>query len=436
MAALSLTDWEDSLKVQYSEAERAPLSFKKNVVLGTLPKERKGGGGQHFQQTIWRQAAGGGSASFSKAITNQYGSKLSSLDITRVPMYQLVSVGARVMLAGDRTDESVIKVTREFDGGFKELASKVERRLFRSSTGRIGQVKSTTTITSNVIILTSKADAWNVQQGDKIVFSTADGGGTVKSGGTSSGILTVSSVDRTAGTITTTGSDSSAEAGMATGDYIFIDGDYDTCISGFESWLPVDSRSTKLSTSFFGLTRSADPDRLGGIYYDATAENGDANDILVELESRVTEAGGEPDVVYCGTSYFKDLSKVWQHARVGFERVMVSASTSTSDGEPIIVNRLYPGIKAMVGSSMLTIMPTRHCPSDRLFMLQRDTWTLRHTGSGVPFFATEELGGEMLQVITTRSGQAEPNVEGWLMADLNLGCEAPGHNGVAKLPVA
>jgi hypothetical protein len=435
MAALTLTDWEDSLKEQYSESERAPLSFKKNVALGTLPKERKGGGGEHFRQTIWRQAPGGGSASFSKAITNQYGSKLSSLDITRVPMYQLVSVGARVMLAGDKVEESVQKVTREYDNGFKELSSKIERRLFRSSTGRIGQVKSTTTVTTDTIILVDKADAWNFQAGDKCQFSADDGGGAVHTGGTSSGILTVESVDRTAGTVKFTGSDNQAEAQVASGDFIFIDGDYDGCLSGFESWLPVDSRSTKLAASFFGLTRNVDSDRLGGIFYDATTENGDANDILVELESRVTEAGGEPDVVYCGTAYFKELSKVWMHARVGFERVMVSASSSTSDGEPIIVNRLYPGIKAMVGSSMLTIMPTRNCPSNRLWMLQRDTWTLRHTGSGIPFFATEELGGEMLQVITTRSGQTEPNVEGWLMADLNLGCEAPGHNGVAKLPV-
>lgn len=435
MAATALSDWTDSLKEMYSSTESKPLSFKKNVVLGTLPKERKNGGGEHFRQTISLAAPGGGSASFSKATTNQYGQHLVSLDITRKPMWQLVSVGARVMLAGDRSDEAVIKVSSQYDNGFKELAHKVERRLFRSSSGRIGKVKSTTTVTSATIILEDRADVWNFQKNDKIVFSTADGGGSVKSGGSLSGIATVLSVNRQAGTVLTAGSNLSSETGMAVGDFIFIDGDYDECISGFESWLPVDDRSTKLAASFFGLTRTADEDRLGGIYYDASTENGDENDILIELESRLTEAGGEPDIVYAPISYFKGLTKTWMQTRVGFERVMVSASDSTESGDPLIVSRLYPGIKAMVGSSMLTIMPTRNCPSNRLWMLQRDTWTIRHVGPGVPFFATEELGDEPLQVITTRSGQTEPVVEGWLMADLNLGCEAPCHNAVAKLPV-
>ena len=435
MSALTLTDWADSLKEMYSERESKPLSFKKNVVLGTLPKERKNGGGEHFKQTIYRQAAGGSSASFVKAAANQYGSKLSSLDITRVPMYQLVAVAARLMLAGDKTDESVIAVSKEYDNGFTELAHKVERRLLRSKTGRIGQVKSTTTVSTDVIILTDRADAWNFQAGDKIQFATADGGGAVRTTGTSSGILTVESVDRSAGTVKCTGADNNAEASIAVLDYIYQDGDYDGCIAGFESWLPVDDRDTKLGASFFGLTRSADPVRLGGVYYDASAADGDANDILIELESRVTEEGGEPDIVYAPISYFKDLTKVWMQARKGFEQVRVSASDRTSDGEPLIVSRLYPGIKAMVGGSMVTIVPTRHCPSNRLYMLQRDTWTIRHAGSGVPFFATEELGGDMLQVQTARSGQTDIQVEGWLMADLNLGCEAPGKNGVAKLAV-
>lgn len=434
MGALALSDWSDSLKEMYSERESKPLSFKKNVVLGTLPKERKNGGGEHFKQTIYRQAPGGGSASFSKAVSNQYGSKLSSLDITRVAMYQLVAVAARLMLAGEKTDESVIAVSREFDNGFTELAHKVERRLFRSKTGRIGRVKSTTTVTTDTIILDDRADVWNFQAGDKITFSADDGGGAVHTGGTSSGILTVESVDRRAGTVKCTGSDNSAEAQVAVNDYIFIDGDYDSCLAGFESWLPVDDRDTKLGASFFGLTRSTDSVRLGGVYYDATTDGGDENDILIELESQVTEEGGEPDIVYAPISFFKGLSKLWIKTRQGFERVQVSASDRTSDGEPLIVSRLYPGIRSMVGGSMLTIIPTRNCPSNRLYMLQRDTWTIRHAGSGIPMFATEELGGDMLQVQTARSGQTDIQVEGWLMADLNLGCEAPGKNGVAKLP--
>jgi hypothetical protein len=433
----SLTDWEASLKEMYSERESKPLSFAKNVLLGTLPKERKNGGGDYFVQNVYRQAAGGGSASFAKAKLNGYSSKISKLNITRVPMFQRVAVNAHLMLAGERTDESVVAVSKEFDNGFTELASKVERRLFRSASGRIGQVKSTTTVSTDTIILTDKADAWNFQEGDKLQFSATETGGAVHTGGTSSGILTVESIDYDAGTVKCTGADNSAEAQVAVLDYIYQDGDYDGCIAGLESWLPAGSgRSTALSTSFFGLTRSVAPQRLGGVYVDGTALGTDANGILIHLESEVTKHGGEPDLVICGTDFFRDLSQIWVTTRQGFERVAVSATDRMSNGEPLIVSRLYPGIKAMVGGSMVTIVPTRHCPSNRLYMLQRDTWTLRHVGSGVPMFATEELGGQMLQQDTWTSGQTDIEVVAWLAAYLNLGCEAPGKNGVALLPTS
>ena len=433
----SLTDWEASLKEMYSERETKPLSFADNVLLGTMPKERKNGGGDYFTQVVYRQAPGGGSGSFAKAKLNGYSSKLSKLNITRVPMWQRVAVNARLMLAGEKTDESVIAVSREFDNGFTELATKAERRLFRSASGRIGQVKSTTTVTTDTIILTDRADAWNFQAGDKCQFSATETGGAVRVGGTSSGILTVETVDYDAGTVKFTGADNQAEAGVAVLDFVYQDGDYDTCIAGLESWLPAGSgRTAALAASFFGLTRSVDPQRLGGIYVDGTALGGDANDIIIHLESEVVKHGGKPDICICPTDFFRDLAKIWVSTRQGFERVMVSASDKTSSGEPLIISRLYPGIKAMVGGSMLTIVPTRNCPSNRLYMLQRDTWTVRHVGSGIPMFATEELGGQMLQMDTWTSGQTDIEVVGWLMADFNLGCEAPGKNGVALLPTS
>lgn len=433
----SLTDWEASLKEMYGEADTKPLSFVDNVLLGTLPKERKKGGGDYFVQTVYRAAPGGGSGSFAKAKLNGYSSKISKLNITRVPMWQRVAVNARLMLAGEKTDESVHAVSKEFDNGFTELAGKAERRLFRSASGRIGQVKTTTTVSTDTIILTDKADAWNFQAGDKCQFSATETGGAVHTGGTSSGILTVETVDYDAGTIKCTGADNSAEAQVAVNDYIYQDGDYDACIAGLESWLPAGSgRTAALAASFYGLTRSVDPQRLGGIYVDGTALNGDANDILIHTEAELVKHGAKPDVVICPTDFFRDLAKIWRSERQGFERVMVSASDRTSSGDPLIISRLYPGIKAMVGGSMLTIIPTRNCPSNRLYMLQRDTWTIRHVGSGIPMFATEELGGQMLQMDTWTSGQTDIEVVAWLAADFNLGCEAPGKNAVVLLPTS
>jgi len=430
----TFSDWDASLKEMYGEKEVKSLAFVDNVLMGTFPKERSGG--DYFVQTVHTNAPGGSSASFTKAKSNGTASRQSKLNITRVSMFQRVGVDLHLMLSGDKASESVIRVSKEFDFGFQELSSKVERRLFRSTSGRIGKVKSTTTVTSATIILEDKADAFNFQPGDKLNFSTADGGGSVRAGGTLSGIATVSSVDYDAGTVLTAGANLSTETGMAVGDFIFQDGDYDSCIAGLESWLPVDDRSTKLAASFYGLTRSSNPQRLGGVYFDATQASLDANGIMIRLASELSKHGGKPDLVICPIDFFAELQQIWLTARKGFEMVEVSARDRTADGSELIISRLYPGMRALVGGFRVTIVPSRYCPSNRLYMLQRDTWTLRYVGDSVPCFALEQVGDSMLRVDTWTSGLTVPEVECWLAAYINLGCEAPGKNGVAKLPTA
>jgi hypothetical protein len=429
------TDWDASIKETYDERTVKCQAFVDNVLLGTLPKERSGG--EYFVQPIRYKAPGGSSASFSKAKTNGTASKTKKLNISRISMYQRVGVEVHLLLSADKKSESMVRVSEEFDDGFSELASKVERRLFRSSSGSIGQIKSTTTITSNTIILVDKADAFNFQEGDKIVASSADGGGSLRDSGDT---VTVSGVDYDAGTFTVSVADISAQitgisvsSNSPNGDYLFQDGDYDACISGLESWLPVTNRSTKLAASFFGMTRDVNPVRLGGVYVDGTTLGGDANDILIKLISEVTKHGGKTDLVLCNTDFFADLQRIWITTRQGFESVEVSASDKMSDGTPLVVSRLYPGMRAMIGGCRVTIVPTRSCPSSRVYALQRDTWTIRHVGSSVPCFMLEEVEGEMLRLDTTGT---EPEAEAWLAAFTQLGCSAPGKNGVAKVPVS
>lgn len=431
--ATSLTDWEPVLKEMYPHEEVLCMAFAKNVLLGTLPKERSGG--DYFVQPVWTQAPGGGSASMTSAKANGYGSKFSKLNITRIPMFQRVAVNAHLLAAGDRNEETVNKVSKEFDAGFKELAAKVNRRLYRSGTGSIGRVKGNTTVASTTIYLTDKADAWNAQIGDKIRFCTTDGG-ALHAGGTSSTTpATLTGVDTVNGTWTAGTADLSAEQQMALGDYIVLDGDgadgsTNVCLAGLEDWLPVTDRATKLAASFFGLTRSTRPERLGGVYVDGTQGNGNSNDILIKLITEVSRQEGETDLVLCPTDFLTDLTREWANMKLGWQNATVSARQGD-----LVISKLYKGIQAFVAGRDVTIMPDRHCPSNRLYALQTDTWTLRHAGPGIPFFANELTGGPMLREATWISGQTDIEVEAWLAGYGQLGCERPGHNGVAKLPM-
>lgn len=429
--ALSLTDWEPALKEMYTTKDVLCLAFKKNVLLGILPKERSGG--DYFVQPIWTQPPGGGSASMTKAKANGYGSKVSKLNITRVPMFQRVAVNAHLMAAGDRKEETTIRVSKEFDTGYKSLAQKIENRLFRAGTGVVGRVKGNTTVASTTIYLTDKADVFNFQIGDVIRFAATDGG-ALRVGGTASGIATVTGRSVQGSYITAGTADLSAETGMTLGDYIYHDGDgadgsTNVCVAGLEDWLPVTDRSTKLAASFFGLTRSTRPEDLGGVYIDGTSGNGDSNDILVNLLTEVDRMGGDPDVVICPTDYFTDLTRLWLNMKIQWQNVMVSGRQGD-----LVISKLYPGIQAFVAGRNVTIIPTRNCPSNRLYALTTDTWTVRHAGESLPMFANEITGGPMLREATWISGQTDIEVESWLAGYANLGCERPGHNGVAKLP--
>jgi hypothetical protein len=434
--AAGFTEWDASLKEVYDEREVKSLSYADNVALGLF--EKKQSGGDYFVQPVHYQGAGGASATLSVAKTNNTSSKIKKLNITRVAHFQKVSIELKLLLAASKKSESFIEAKKEFDFGFEELSAKFDQRLFRSSSGSIGQIKSTTTLASDTIILTDKADTYNFLEGGKIAFSSVDGGGSLRDSGD---VVEVEAVDYAAGTVTIVEADLATEiASVATGDYIFYEGDYDACMSGLEDWLPVTNRATKLAASFFGMTRTANTTRLGGVYVDATSLGLDANGILIKLVTDVVMNGskgrGKPDICLCPWSFFNDLQQIWLDARKGFESVKVSVSETMGDGSTLVISRLYPGMKAMVGGVELTIMPSRHCPTNRLYVLQRNTWTVHHVGRTLPCFPLEEVEGQNMRLNDTTSGQTDLEAMVWLAGYGNLGCSHPGNNGVAKLPTA
>lgn len=428
----AFADWDPQLKELYSEDHNKSLAYVDNVLLATVGKEQSGG--DYFVQTVRTRNPGGSSASFTKAKLNNTASSSFKMNIARVNQYQRIAINADLFVSAKKPSESIHSIAKEFDDGFKELGSKIERRLYRGKSGKIGQVASTTTVSGTTIILTDKADVWNFQKGDKIQLSTADGGGAVRTGGTLSGILTVASVDEQAGTVTTAGANMNTESGMAVLDYIFQDGDYDACMNGLEDWLPVDNRSTKLAASFNGLVRSTDPNRLGGIYVDGTAVSGDLNDILLKLAADMSKYGAKPELVLMPTDQLTVLQQIWLAARIPYTPITVSVSERMSDGSILKISDIASGMQAQIGQYRVKIVGTRHLPGNRLYMLEPSTWTLRYAGGGVPFFATEEIEGSIMRLDT--SGSSNMEVEAWLAAFCNLGCEAPGRNGVAKLPTA
>lgn len=415
---LDLTAFSAMLKDYYSPDYNKNLSYTDNVLLGLLPK--KMAGGEQFVQAINHAKPGNASATFSTAQTNSSNSKYKAFNIAPVNTYQTAKVATRIIAASLESAGAFAKATEEFDNAHKSLAEKINRRLYRTSSGKIGRLNNST-VTTTVGTLTDPADAWNFEEGDVIVLDDADGGGSVRAG-----TLTVSSVDPEAGTVTFTANIDTGITSPAVNDYLFHSGDYDLCATGLEDWLPVDNRATKLAASFHGVTRSTNPERLGGVYFDGSGA-GDLNEVVIRLVSKVAARGGKPDLVVLHTDRFAQLQLAWLSKTTVFENLQVNVRESV-DGRMTTFTTLYPGMRAMVGGYMVTVVADRTCPSNRMYALTRSTWKIWHQFE-LPCFPNAAVGASLLNPAATAD-----EYEGRCAAYWNLGCSAPSHNGVAKLP--
>lgn len=418
---LDLSAYDAMLKEYYTGDKVRELAYGKNVLLGILNKEMAGG--DYYVQPIDHGRPGGASAGFSTSQTNYVASKYKAFQISRVMQYMTPKVATEVIIATRDKASAFAPAFREFDRAFRSLSTKLNLRLYRTSTGKIGRLASTVNVATDTAALTDPADCWNFEEGDVITLDDADGGGAVKAG-----TITVESVDHKAGTVTFTGNISAGIATAAASDYAFQQGDYDLCSSGLEDWLPVDDRSTKLAAAFHGVTRSVAPERLGGVYLDATSAGfGDLAEVITQLVGETAARGGTPTHVVVNHRRFIQLQLLWMSKTYQFQNIAVDVK-ETVDGRTMVFSTAFPGMRAMIGGYMVDVLADRTCPTNRVYCLEKDTWTLYYSGSKLPCFPNEEVGASILNPSSTAD-----SYEGRVAAYHNLGCSAPGHNGVAKL---
>lgn len=423
MATLDLSAFNGMLKEHYSDDFTRQLAYTDNVLFGLLPK--KMAGGDYYVQPIDHGKPGGSSADFATAQSNQYSSLFKSFLITRKFQYITPKVSTEVVLASREKADAFAPAFDEFDKGHRSLSEKINRRLYRGASGRIGRLKSGAAINGATITLDDPADVWNFEPGDKIAFSTADGTGSLLDSGAT---VTVVSISPQTSVVTTNSADIGTEiASLTDTSYVFQAGDHAACISGLEDWLPVDNRATKLAASFFGVTRSVDPERLGGVYLDASTSYGDLNEVVTTLIGESAARGGKPDLLMMNHRRFIELQNLWLSKQVVMQNISVDVS-ETVNGRKLVFSTAFPGMRAMVGGFVVDVMIDRTCPSNRLYALTRKTWKIWHSGP-LPCFPNAEMGASILTPAATADAY-----EGRVGAYHNLGCSAPSHNAVASLP--
>jgi hypothetical protein len=417
----TMTNQDAVLKDYYTDDKIKEQSYGENPLFAFMKKERgQMAGGRRYVQPVEFGHPGGATSEYVKAMTNGTASSYEDFLIPRKKQYQRVQVDHELMFATESQRESFRKALDEFDRGFKGLGEKIGRRIYRTQGGSMGRMDNAS-VAVTVITLEDKASSFNFHIGQKLTFAAADGSGSERDSGDTT---TVTAVDHENGLITVEDQLNTKITGIGLTDYVFTSGDFNQCLAGLEDWLPVDDRSTKLAASFNSVTRSAAPDYLGGIYMDGTAMGG-LDEVIIKLVGKLGKYGAQTSHIFANPESLSDL-ELLSNSKMR----IVSELNTKIIGEAGEVLVGFSGYRAVVGGRSVKIYGDRNCPSNRLHALQLDTWTLWHTGKLVNWLG-EAYTGQRL-----RPSENDDCAEARLGSYQNVGCSAPGWNGVAKINIA
>lgn len=400
--SLDLTSFQPVLKQHYTNDRVENMVYQDNPLLAMLPKYEQFGG-DNLKLPIKFGIPQGRSATFVTAQNNKTNSQYRAFLLTRNRDYSLASIDNETIEASKGNSNAFLEAaTTEIDGAIEAATRALAIDLYGNGSGSRGQASAATTGTS--IQLSVVEDVTNFEVGMELVFSTDEGGGTLKSGN-----VTVVGVDRSAGTLTVDALTAiDGGSGIAQNDFIFQQGDYDLKIKGLRAWLPETAPTS--GDSFFGVDRSADVTRLAGIRYDGSSQP--IEEALIDAASLVAREGGRPD--YCFMSYtkFAELEKA-----LGSKVQYIDKKISAEIG--------FRGIMVHGPRGPITVLPDQNCPENRAFMLSMNMWKLYSLGK-----APKILDADGLKMLRESSADAVEVRVGYYA---QLGCRAPGHNATIAL---
>jgi hypothetical protein len=416
VATNTLTTYNEVLKDWYVDGKIKELSYAKNWLLALIQKDNsQQAGGRAYIQPIDIELPGGASADFGEGMTNNTANLYDQFVLSRKAQYQRVLVDYELLAATKDKRSAFNKAMDLFDKGFRSFGSKLGKRLYRTVGGSVGRLALSST-TTTTLTFEDRAQIFNVMIGMKLQFSATDGTGSLLDGGD---FVTVTGVDHRNNQCTIDADLATTINGVATTSYAFQKGDYNACVNGLEDWLPVDDRVTRLAASYNSVTRSVAPVYLGGVYVDGTAMALD--EVLINLVGEVGLYGGDTDTIIANPRTISDM-QLLAGSRLKMEQM--EGEMRSASGEVLVG---FNGFKSVIGDKTVRVMGDRHCPMTRVYALSLPTWTLYHAGEFVNWLGEEVDGNKLAKA------QNEPSAEARLGNWCNLGCSAPGHNGVAKI---
>lgn len=403
---LDLSAMNAALKELYDGQVVENLVYRDNPFLAMVPKSTDFGG-KYKPIPIITGASQGRSSTFSNAQGNQSAVQIESFLLTRASDYSIATIDNQTMLAS-RTDKMAFlegsKVV--IDGAIRSLTNSLASALFRSGTGSIGQIGSMPG--SGVIVLSNAQDIVQFEVNMTLQSNPTDGGTP------NAALGYVIAVDRSAGSLTvsaTLGGPAADPTGWAPNDYLLVQGDNNLKLKGLDAWLP---ESTPSASLFFGVDRSVDTVRLGGVRYDGSAQS--IEEALIDASSLLAREGGKPDVAIMSYASYAALEKA-----LGSKVTYVDLQSKN-----VPAQIAFRGILVSGANTQIKCFPDRNCQPQTCYLLQMDTWKLECLGEA-PQILRYGDGLEMLRVFNSDAGEVRCGYYAQLRTN------APGWNARVKL---
>lgn len=405
---LDLSKYAPALKQYYSDTRVENMVYKDHPFLAMVSKDEKFYG-KNLPLPIIHGNPQGRSRTFTTAKANKTSSELKDFLLTRAKDYSLASIDNETAEASETDAGAFLKaMTVEIDGAMQSATNSLASGLFSGTSGTIGEISAIAVNSPVGFDTVTLADADNIvyfEVSQSIVTAEFESTGGLRGAGASTSIV---SVDRDAGTFTV--ATGSLPAGTVITDFIFVEGDRGLSEAGLASWLPTTAPGA--GDSFFGVDRSIDPTRLAGVRVDGTALP--IEEALIKGANRINREGGRPDACFVNYAQFENLEKA-----LGSK---VQYMVSTAFGRADIG---FEGIQIKSNKGTVNVIADPFCPSDRAYMLTMNSWKLYSLKKSIRILDLD--GNKMLR--ESDADAVELRVGGYRQ----LGCNAPGWNGVISL---
>jgi hypothetical protein len=334
--------------------------------------------------------------------------------------YQLVTITNLLMEqtksnAGAFVDEA----SRTMDNGFRNISNNMAFELFYGGTASRGQIGSggvAVVGTTLSFTLSNPQQVVQFEGGMSLQATATDGGPALTGSGSNVLVAQIASVNRGTGAITAVVIQDTFSSTWSAGNYLQIYGDIGVAgattiagmlgLSGMQAWVPFSDPPS--NDNFWGVNRSADPTRLAGLRYNATANT--ISEGLTNALGFANREGASIDLIVIDfvsyTTLVNELGAKVQYVMLEHDEVPVAF-------EAIHFHSAY---------GKIPVLADRSCQPQTAWCLTVDTWKLRTLGKAPHILTYGMEGLEGLRVGNADALEIRVAYYG------NLICSAPGYN--------